>query len=187
MRATSQLVSEHEVILNMLGVMEEMADRLEKGEPIEIKDIENAVEFVQEFADRCHHSKEEHLLFPAMEEAGIPKAGGPIGVMLDEHAMGRNIVRELNEATHRYRGGDPSATPEMVTHMRGYVELLSQHIAKENQMLFQMAEQVLPEARMESLVRQFEAIQERTVGERKYQAYRRFAEDMTNKYLYSKV
>ena len=54
--------------------------------------------FLKEFADKCHHGKEEGLLFPAMVAAGIPDKGGPIGVMLAEHTQGRQFIRDMEES-----------------------------------------------------------------------------------------
>ncbi len=61
------------------------------------------------FADQCHHGKEEDLLFPAMEAAGIPRESGPIGVMLEEHNIGRQYVRGMAEAVSGYRAGETQA------------------------------------------------------------------------------
>jgi hemerythrin-like domain-containing protein len=187
MSVTAELFSEHEVILTMLGVLEEIAEQLEKGERIDHHDLGRSVEFVREFADRCHHGKEEDLLFPAMEEVGIPKEGGPIGVMLDEHDLGRSFIRELKEAAHRYQNGDQKARQAMITNIRGYVDLLSRHIAKENQVLFPMADHVLGDSIQEKLEHKFKEVQQASLGQERYQDYRSLAEALADKYLYSKV
>jgi hemerythrin-like domain-containing protein len=187
MSVTAELVSEHEVILIMLGVLEEIAERLEKEESIDLHDLDRSLEFVQEFADRCHHGKEEDLLFPAMEEAGIPKEGGPIEVMLNEHDLGRSFIRDLKEASHRYQNGDQEARQDMITNIHGYVDLLSRHIAKENRVLFQMADQVLADSSQEKLDHQFKEVQQALMSEDRYQDYRRLAEELADKYLFSKV
>jgi hemerythrin-like domain-containing protein len=60
------------------------------------------VDFVRNFADRCHHAKEEENLFPRMEARGVPRDGGPIGVMLFEHEEGRAYVRAIAGAIDDY-------------------------------------------------------------------------------------
>ncbi|HEX2953545.1 MAG TPA: hemerythrin domain-containing protein [Bacillota bacterium] len=187
MGVTNVLLSEHEVILTMLGVLEEIAERLEKEESIDLHDLDRSVEFVKEFADRCHHGKEEDILFPAMEEAGVPKEGGPIGVMLNEHDLGRNFIRGLTEAAHRYQNGDQEARQDIIRNIHGYVDLLSRHIAKENQVLFQMTDQVLTDSHQEKLEQKFKAVQQASIGADKYRIFRRLAEELADKYLFSKV
>ena len=88
------------------------------------------LEFTANFAEP-HHHKEEEVLFPALEQKGIPKEGGPIGIMLMEHEMKRTYVKEL-------QAGKIAAAAEIVSLMRD-------HINKENNILYPLAEQVLTE------------------------------------------
>lgn len=82
MKPTEQLKEEHKAIKLMLKVLEAMCRRLENKENIPKEHFEKVLEFIKVFADKCHHGKEEDLLFPAMEKAGIPREGGPLNVML---------------------------------------------------------------------------------------------------------
>ena len=107
--ATQVLRHEHEAILKMLGASEEVARRLEQGEQVDQQTLDDLLEFFQLFADRCHHGKEEDLLFPLLEKKGFPRDGGPIGVMLFEHERGRLLIRQMAEATAAYKAGDKGA------------------------------------------------------------------------------
>ena len=73
----------------MLKILDKVCARLESKEKVDPEHLEPIVEFFRVFADKCHHGKEEDLLFPEMEKAGVPKEMGPIGVMLAEHQQGR--------------------------------------------------------------------------------------------------
>ena len=95
MSATQQLKDEHEGILLMLRILDKIAAKIEAKGSVDPHHLERIVEFLQVFADRCHHGKEEDLLFPEMEKAGIPREKGPIGVMLMEHDQGRAYVRGM--------------------------------------------------------------------------------------------
>jgi len=101
MTPAEQLKEEHQGILLMLRILEKVAAKLEAEEKVERNHLERIVEFFRVFADKCHHGKEEDLLFPAMEKAGVPKEGGPIGVMLAEHQQGRGHIRGMAEALER--------------------------------------------------------------------------------------
>jgi len=116
----------------MLDVLEEICNRLEYGEKIDYKHLEQALDFIRTFADKCHHGKEENLLFPAMEEAGVPREGGPIGVMLEEYEMGRKYVVKIVQGVLKYKEGDQEAIREIVENARGYILLLRNHIDKED-------------------------------------------------------
>src|SRR3972149_3104153 len=95
--ATHVLRQEHEAILRMLDAALQAARQLERSQPVEPGVLKGVVEFFQLFADKCHHTKEEDLLFPLLEKKGLPRAGGPVGVMLHEHELGRSLVFVMAE------------------------------------------------------------------------------------------
>jgi hemerythrin-like domain-containing protein len=145
MRSTEELVRDHEVILGVLDGLEAHVEAVEGGGSPDVAYLRDAVAFSQGFVDRCHHGKEEHCLFPCLERRGVPREGGPIGVLLAEHEQGRQLVRRILEATGRYEAGRGEAA-EVVGSVREYVALLRAHIAKENQVLFPLGEAVLAES-----------------------------------------
>ena len=164
MRPTEDLKHEHEAVLEMLGILDAMAGRLEEKRPVEPAHIDHVLDFLRGFVDKCHHGKEETALFPAMEAAGVLRTGGPIGVMLDEHETGRGFVRQMAAAAGRDGAGFARAA-------RGYIELLTRHIAKENNVLFPMAERVLSAGTEVRLEQEFADIEERVVGAGKHEQY----------------
>ena len=112
-----ELRADHEKILAEL-------DKLEANPQGYAKEF---LAFTASFAEP-HHHKEEEVLFPALEQKGIPNEGGPIGMMLMEHEMKRGYVKDLV-------AGNIEAAMKIVS-------LLRDHIAKENDILYPMAEQV---------------------------------------------
>lgn len=93
MKATQQLKDEHEGIKLMLNIMYTISDNLKKRKELNVIHYEKVLEFIKGFADKCHHGKEEDILFPAMENHGMSKEGGPIAVMLHEHQLGRDHIK----------------------------------------------------------------------------------------------
>ena len=142
MRSTEELVRDHEVILGVLDGLEAHLEAFRGGEPLDAAYVRDVVSFSQGFVDRCHHGKEEHCLFPCLERRGVPREGGPIGVMLTEHEQGRQLVRRISELVDRHEAGQVEP-PEVVEAAQEYVHLLRAHIAKENGVLFALAEATL--------------------------------------------
>ncbi len=171
MQATQVLRDEHEGILAMLSVVEAGAYRVRDGKSVPANLFSDAAGFFRNFADKCHHNKEEVELFPALVGHGIPQEGGPVGVMLVEHEQGRAFVRALSAAAERYASGDQTAAPAMVSNALGYVELLRAHIAKENGVLFAMADQVLTDQEQDSLYQAFDAIEKNHMGPGVHERY----------------
>ncbi|MBI3031567.1 MAG: hemerythrin domain-containing protein [Candidatus Rokubacteria bacterium] len=152
--ATAVLRHEHEVFLRALALLERLGRGLEAGTPVDREALAWLIDFFRTFADRCHHTKEEQHLFPALERHGLPRDGGPVGVMLHEHELGRAYLRAM-------AAGDDPTVAEAI---ENYSALLRAHIDKENGILFPIAEQILGEEEQRVIVRAFDAIEQAVVG-----------------------
>ncbi len=178
MLAPDVLKEEHRAIERMLAILEQAARRLEAGETVAPELFREAAGFLSGFADKCHHCKEEDELFPAMEQAGVPRQGGPIAVMLAEHDEGRRFIRRMTEAARRLAQGDASVRGELVAAVRGYVDLLRSHIYKEDNILFPMAASVLPASEHARLLTAFERIEQERMGPGVHERYHHMLDDM---------
>lgn len=180
---TEWLKEEHQAIKIMLQILEKVSQKLESGEEVNPDHLDQMVRFIREFADRCHHAKEEDLLFPAMVEFGVPKEGGPIAVMLTEHEEGRGYVSRMKEAVEKAKGGDSSLLPQFVKNARNYVSLLSQHIDKEDNILYEMAKMHIPLSRMEKLWQDFEKVEREEMGKGVHERFHELLEGLKKIYL----
>lgn len=153
--ASEVLKDEHRTIGRVLAVLERLLERDEAGRGFERAALARCVEFFRLFADACHHHKEEELLFPLLEARGIPREGGPIGVMLYEHRLGRGHVAAMAEALERAGDGDGEARERFRGAAESYLDLLAQHIFKEDQVLFPMGDGVLSEEDQADLAGRF--------------------------------
>ncbi len=176
MRATDELKQEHRVIERVLSVIEAVAARQGRGLPPDF--FPRVVYFVRNFADRCHHGKEEDNLFPAMERRGIPGHDGPVGVMRLEHDRGRAYVRDLDEAGKRLAAGDATALPAALRNAAGYAALLRQHIDKEDGILYMMADQVLTESDQQNMTDRFEQVERALMGAGKHEEFLKLVEGL---------
>jgi len=176
MQATEILEHEHRVIEHVLSNLELAAKRLDQGQPVRPGFFLDAAAFIKGFADGCHHHKEEGVLFVAMEKAGVPKQGGPIGVMLAEHEQARAYTRGMREAALRLQAGEPSARAEVVRNALGYVAILRPHILKEDRILYPMAERAIPAAGQADLVEDFERVEREETGAGVHEKYEALAE-----------
>lgn len=158
MKATEILMQEHRLIEQVLDCLEDSASRLDDGEEISADFFIAAAEFAAGFADGSHHRKEEEILFPAMTERDMPNDSGPVAVMLQEHEEGRRFTAAFRAAAEQMRDGDTVATMDVVRNVLDYVNLLREHIMKEDNVLFPMAEQILDGGKMQEVSQAFEKI-----------------------------
>ncbi len=178
-----ELMDEHVVILRMLAVLRGMCRRLSAGERVEPGDLDAVLEFVESFADRSHHGKEEDLLFPAMMSAGFPKDAGPLAVMLMEHSRGRELVAALRRAAARLKEGASGAAREALSAALGYADLLAHHIDKEDNVLYPMALRVVPEPHWERLALSFARVEEELMGPGRRAGYETLLARLEGEYL----
>ncbi len=164
MKATEQLKAEHVGIKLMLSILEKICERFESKKDIDVKHLDQILEFIKVFADKCHHAKEESVLFPIMEMAGVSREGGPIGVMLKEHKAGREYIKGMSEHWSKYKSGDRKSAPKFVHSARKYSALLTQHIEKEDTILYPMADMRITEERQREIAKEFEKIEAERMG-----------------------
>ena len=150
--ATKNLENDHVHIIRLIDVMEHIT---RSGKP-DINHLESIVDIIRNYADGTHHAKEENIFFPFLAERGFSTTQGPVGVMMHEHVLGRNFVKGIADNIMLYKNGNNAALIEIYRNMTGYVELLRNHISKENNILFQMADRVLSESEHKLLLDKFE-------------------------------
>jgi len=180
MRALDMLTHEHRIIDRVLEGFGTYVDELERGDDPPLEDLAQFAIFFREFADRCHHGKEEGILFARMAEYGFSNRTGPVAVMLHEHAEGRGHVQALAEAA-RQPAWTPKLREEVVAHGRAYIHLLSAHIQKEDVVLYPMAARGIPEDRMEAMAAEFDDFEENVTGKDVHEQYHRMAHELAER------
>lgn len=167
--ATQILVEEHEGIKRVLSLIERANEKVSLGEDLPPAFLPEILDFIKTFADACHHGKEEGVLFPLFEERGLPRENGPIGMMLVEHDLGREQVKEAVLAAE---SGD---TRTALEHLDEYVQILKDHIEKENNILYPMGNELLTPDDNQYLQEEFAKVEEK-IGEGKHEAYHKMIE-----------
>ena len=148
-------MQEHRLIEQVLDSLEEAACKLEDGADIAPDFFIDAAEFVAGFADGSHHRKEEDILFVAMTARDMPGDAGPVAVMRAEHEKGRRLTAGFRSAAEQMKGGDAGAAAAVIGNALDYVNLLRDHIMKEDDVLFPMAEQLLDDEQLQQVSQEF--------------------------------
>lgn len=177
--ASNDLMHEHEAILFSLKILDQISYLIESGNDVSSADIIKLIDFLKLFADKCHHGKEEDLFFPALEEAGIQRHNGPIGMMLSEHQTGREFIRSMQMSV----SDNKIDKGEFVKSARGYTALLRTHIEKENTILFPIAEMKLSAQKHKDLLAEFEKFEENVIGKGKHEELHKQLKEFNKKYL----
>ena len=171
------LEAEHRLIRKVVAGMVVLAEILEKGGEVQVATLEDIVEFLRTFADRCHHGKEEALLFPALQRRGVPAQGCPLGGLTMEHQKGRAMVGEFANSIRAYAGREPAAKPPLIASLRALTTFYPDHIWREDYLLFPLADRMLTAEDQSELMEKFEVV-EREVGTDVHERFEHLAEEL---------
>jgi len=176
-KAIEDLKNEHEAILSSLQILDTVTGRLGRRLDVQRRDIHDFIAFLREFADKCHHGKEEGILFPAMVKAGVAEKGGPIGVVLSEHAKGRELIKEMEAAVSGKEDHD-----RFTRAAKEYSSLLRSHIERENSVLFPSAESVLTADQLDQIYDAFEQHEQKVIGAGRHEELHALLKKLRQKY-----
>jgi hemerythrin-like domain-containing protein len=110
---------------------------IEKKGTVHVEVIDDGVDFFRTYADRCHHGKEEDILFRDLAKKRLaPNHKKIMDELIEEHRFGRETVRQLLSAKERYAKGDAAALQEIIGILKKLVEFYPVHIEKEDRHFF---------------------------------------------------
>jgi len=154
MKNITQILSdEHQNILRVISAALSECTEIENGKELNIEFFEKTIDFIKNYADKFHHAKEEDILFKAMLENVESLHCNPIPVMLHEHDEGRNYVKGMEH------GIAENNTNMIIESTRGYCFLLQEHIYKEDNILYPMAEQALTDEQKDSINQKYQEVE----------------------------
>jgi DUF438 domain-containing protein len=121
--------------------------------------VANVREYLVGYVDRCHNQKEERIVFALLQRAGLPVEGGPLAVMLGEHARAKELVQQLDAAAAAYVAGDRARLGDLREVLAAYTALCKDHFWKENDILYPMALRMLDAETQAGIVPAIEALE----------------------------
>jgi hemerythrin-like domain-containing protein len=177
-QAIDDLKHEHDAILSALDILDSIEAEARQGTAA-TGDISAFLRFLKEFVDKCHHGKEEGMLFPALARAGASEREASVSALLSEHEQGRALIKAMEEAS------SPVLQPERFSAAaKAYSHHLRAHIEKENKLLFPTAEQILDEVKLNTLHRAFVKHEDEVIGHGRHEELHHMLHALKAKYLH---
>ena len=137
MQARGPLMIEHRLIQQMLDLVHRKLDYVELTQSIDPYFVDTAVDFIQVYADRTHHGKEEDILFRDLRKIHMSKEDLQVmDELIADHIFCRSTTKKLIEANENYRRGDKDSLKNIATHLKTLVEFYPHHIKKEDEIFF---------------------------------------------------
>ncbi len=158
MNSVAALTDEHRAIEGMLGVLEQIAIRLDHGRKVPLTVVDGTLAFLQTIADDIHHAKEERVLFPLLAKHDVGPEQPFVNALMEHHDMGRTYVRRMKELWREALDDRPGAREVVASQARGYIELMREHIRIEDEFLGTVSREHLSAADHAALTEGFDAI-----------------------------
>jgi len=131
------LMIEHRLIERMIKLMSDELTQVNKENKIDADFINTAVDFIRSYADKCHHGKEENILFKALYKKKLLAEHKKImAELIEEHKMGRREVAKLVCVNENYAQGKPGGIEAVKKQMKWLIEFYPKHILKEDKGFF---------------------------------------------------
>lgn len=147
------LMIEHRLIERMISMMRAEQDRMRQSNDADPAFLETAVDFIKTYADRCHHGKEEDILFTRLEAKPLTdEHRKTMQELIDEHRWARKIVGRLVDAKNRYQQGEQDALLVIQDCIGALVEFYPKHIEKEDKHFFMPIMKYLTESEREAML-----------------------------------
>ncbi len=169
---TKILMDEHKNILKVANALEKECEEIKNGKRVNDEFLRKVIDFIRNYADKFHHAKEEDILFKEMCKSSVQEKlhCNPIEQMLKEHNLGRNFIKGIEEGMkERFR-------QKVVENALGYVQLIKEHIYKEDNVLYPMGDEALDKVILKSMLDKFKKIEEERRNEK--QKHLRFIKEL---------
>ncbi|MEX2606373.1 MAG: hemerythrin domain-containing protein [Kiritimatiellia bacterium] len=180
MNPTDVLRKEHEIIRKVADALKREAGRIQKNDTVEAERIAKFHDFFKNFADRCHHAKEEDELFPVLREKNVDPV--IIDLLVKQHAEGRILLAGIENTLSRLTGdGSEPDTRVLARYLFEYAQLMERHIRLENEYLWPRVSERLDDSQKSDLAKAFHKIETEELGEGFHEKYHALAMELLGK------
>ncbi len=165
--AIGSLMHEHHLILRAVEDMRAEMERIAHEGEVDVEYVRTASDFLRTYADKCHHGKEEDILFRDLADKPMPPdLAREMQRLIDEHAWARGVNMRMAEAAERFVDGDPAAYREVAEHMGALADFYPGHIDREDHHFFKPAIDLFTAEERDSMAEQFEEFDRRLFHDR---------------------
>lgn len=144
MQPIGPLMIEHRLIERMVALMSQELERIRNNIAVDPEFafvdpvfIDTAVDFLRIYADRCHHGKEEDILFAELAAKDLaPDLKKTMDDLTAQHVQARQYTGELVKAKENYLRQEPEAVNQILSYLDQLTSMYPQHIATEDRHFF---------------------------------------------------
>ena len=150
------LMKEHRLIERMIKLLQRELKRIFRDDTVDLIFVEKAVDFIKTYADRCHHGKEEDILFRDLAKKSMTEEHQKImDELISEHVHAREIVKSLIDFKKKYEKGNRDALRDISRLIQELTEFYPKHIEKEDKHFFLPVMEYFCDEEQDAMLRKF--------------------------------
>ena len=150
------LMWEHRLIERMISPIRKELSRISEMKEINSDFIDILVDFIRTYADRCHHGKEEDILFRELAKKKMSdEHAAMMKELIRDHIYSRITTRNLEKAKENYINGNAESLKDVSTFLNDLAELYPKHIEKEDKKFFYPSMEYFTQQEQDAMLKEF--------------------------------
>lgn len=157
---------EHRLIEQTVSLIKKESELILNTGRVDLSLLTDMVDFMRTYADRCHHGKEETILFRVLEKKEMTEEHrAMMARLVDDHRRSRALTSSLNDLLAPFRRGERGAVEEVVEILQALSTVYPDHIEREDKHFFPAAMKYLSDEERDNMLKEFQEFDGRLVQE----------------------
>ena len=183
MKPTDNLIIEHREISELLNIMSIIADNIKSKDVFYPNDVEEIIDYLIIILDKSHQDKEDEVFYPELIMSGVPNDKAPLSIVNYEHTLAKHYLNEISSCVVNCKIGNDFSGDLLADSLTNYVIVIQNHIQREEEIVFPMANEVLSEEKQNEISQKFEDIEQKNKTHNFTDHFKNLLNKLNNKYL----
>lgn len=166
---------EHRLIERIIPLLQNELDRIGRSATPDPTFLDSIVDFIRTYADRCHHGKEEDILFRDLEKKTLSQEHkATLDELVKEHMLARKLTSQLAIANNAFSLGNKESLDSIRENSQGLIQLYPIHIEREDRHFFIPCLEYFTKQEQDLMLQEFYEFDRRLIHDR----YRKTIENL---------
>ena len=175
MMPVGPLMMEHRLIERMIAVFQKELNKIKEKLDADLGFVDDVADFIRTYADKCHHGKEEFILFKELENKPLSDELRQIcNELVEEHKMARETTGKIVSAKEKYLQGDFKALNDLIKYGEELIRFYPEHIVKEDKHFFIPIMKHFTQEEQDQMLEEFNRFDQRMIHDK----YRGIVEEL---------
>jgi len=182
MTPTENLIKEHQEINELLEIMSKIAAKIKSKDVFYPNDVEEIIDYLIIIIDKSHHGKEDEVFYPELISTGISKEAEPLSLINYEHTLAKRYLKEISSCVVNCKIGNDFSGELLADSLTNYVVVIQNHIKREEEFVFPIANEVLSTEKQNEILQRFEHIDQQNITHSFLDRFNKLVNKLKSKY-----